>query len=465
MSDVDTRTTPVADTPRKKRLVDFLFAPWMREEEAEYANWQQDAHRAFIEQQPLRARAVLYAIGITIILLIVWAALAEIDEVTRGTGKVIPSRQVQVIQSQDGGVVTELPVREGDRVKKGQLLVRLDQTRSQSSFRENRAEYQALAVKVARLQAVIDRTEFKPDPELVAALPRIVEEETALLESVRAELEFERQIAHEQLTQREQELNEVTAKERQAARSLELSRQELNLTRPMVASGAVSEVEILRLEREVNQLSGDQKQAAARIKQIESAITEAQHKLREVDLVFMNKMHEELAQTLSRVNGLREAGTGLSDRVKQTEVRSPVDGTVKQLHYHTIGGVVLPGKEIIEVVPADDSLLLEVRIRPRDIAFLIPGQAALVKFTAYDFVVYGGLEGVVEHIGADTVMDEEGNPFYKVNVRTLKSGLSEDKPIIPGMTVEADILTGKKSVLSYLMKPVLRARQYALTER
>ena len=466
MNDVARRVNSAAPaTGSRKRLVDYLFAPWMRDELADAHDWQQDAHRAFIEQQPLRARAVLYAIAVAVIALVAWAALAQVDEVTRGSGKVIPSRQVQVIQSQDGGVVTEILVREGDTVQEGQLLVRLDQTRSQSTFRENRAEYQALAVKAQRLQAVVDGTDFEPDAQLAAAVPRIVAEEAALLQSVRAELEYAKQIAREQLTQRQQELAEVTARERQAARSLELSRRELDVTRPMVASGAVSQVEILRLEREVNQLSGDQKQAAAQMRQIESAILEAQHKLSEVEVEFLNRMREELAQTLSRVNGLREAGTGLSDRVKQTEVRSPVDGTIKQLHYHTIGGVVLPGKEIVEVVPADDTLLLEVRIRPRDIAFLVPGQEALVKFTAYDFVVYGGLDGIVEHIGADTVMDEEGNPFYKVNVRTRQSGIAEDKPIIPGMTVEADILTGKKSVLAYLMKPVLRARQYALTER
>ncbi|MDX1733428.1 MAG: HlyD family type I secretion periplasmic adaptor subunit [Halioglobus sp.] len=466
MNDVARRVNSAAPaTGSRKRLVDYLFAPWMRDELVDAHDWQQDAHRAFIEQQPLRARAVLYAIAVAVIALVAWAALAQVDEVTRGSGKVIPSRQVQVIQSQDGGVVTEILVREGDTVQEGQLLVRLDQTRSQSTFRENRAEYQALAVKAQRLQAVVDGTDFEPDAQLAAAVPRIVAEEAALLQSVRAELEYAKQIAREQLTQRQQELAEVTARERQAARSLELSRRELDVTRPMVASGAVSQVEILRLEREVNQLSGDQKQAAAQMRQIESAILEAQHKLSEVEVEFLNRMREELAQTLSRVNGLREAGTGLSDRVKQTEVRSPVDGTIKQLHYHTIGGVVLPGKEIVEVVPADDTLLLEVRIRPRDIAFLVPGQEALVKFTAYDFVVYGGLDGIVEHIGADTVMDEEGNPFYKVNVRTRQSGIAEDKPIIPGMTVEADILTGKKSVLAYLMKPVLRARQYALTER
>ena len=448
-----------------RRLMDRLFAPWMQDATDAPYNWEQDSHRAFLEQQPLRARALLYGVGLVVVALVIWSALAKIDEVTRGQGKVIPSRQVQVIQSQDGGVVVELLVHEGDLVKQGQLMVRLDQTRSQSSFRENRAEFQALSVKAARLRAVVDKTEFVADEELAQAVPRIVRQEMALFESSQAELALEKQIAQEQLSQRREELVELTARERQAARSLELTQRELNVTRPMIASGAVSEVELLRLEREVNQLSGERKQAAAQIKRIESSIAEAQRKIEGIELEFVNEVREELADTITRMNALREAGTGLSDRVKQTEVRSPVNGTVKQLYYNTIGGVVLPGKEIIEVVPLDDTLLLEVRIRPKDIAFLVPGQRAMVKFTAYDFVVYGGLDGSVEHIGADTVMDEEGNPFYEVLVRTHEAGLADDKPIIPGMTVEVDILTGKKSILAYLMKPVLRAKQYAMTER
>jgi len=460
---------PGEEPPKRRgpgrRAVDALFAPWMKDASEAPHNWQQDAHRAYLEQQPLRARKLLYGLAIVVIALVAWSAFAKIDEVTRGQGKVIPSRQVQVIQSQDGGVVTELLVREGDVVKKGQLLVRLDQTRSESSFRENRAEFQALSVRAARLRAVLEKTEFNPDPALAEAVPRIVAQEMALFVSSQAELELEKQIAEQQLEQRQQELVEVTAREAQMARSLQLAQRELNFTKPMTASGAVSEVELLRLEREVNQLSGERKQAAAQIKRIESAIREAQRKISEVELEFLNAVSEELTDTITRINGLREAGTGLSDRVKQTEVRSPVHGTVKQLYFNTIGGVVLPGKEIIEVVPLDDTLLLEVKIRPKDIAFLIPGQKALVKFTAYDFVVYGGMDGVVEHIGADTIMDEEGNPFYEVLVRTNESSLAEDKPIIPGMTVETDILTGKKSILAYLMKPVLRAKQYALTER
>ena len=448
-----------------RRVLDSLFAPWMKDQADIPHNWQQDAHNAFIEQQPLRARTLLYGVGIIVVLLVIWSSIAEIDEVTRGQGRVIPSQQIQIIQSQDGGVVTELLVREGDEVDKGQLLVRMDQTRFQSTFRENRAEYRALEIKAARLRAVVDKTEFVPDAEMAKAVPRIVAQEIALFESSKAELLNEQQIAAQQLIQREQELVEVTARKSQLAESLKLVQREMSVTRPMIASGAVSEVELLRLEREVNQLSGEYQQSLAQAKRIESSINEAQRKLQEVELEFINEVREELTDTITRINSLQETGTGLSDKVSQTAVRSPVHGMIKQLFFNTIGGVVLPGKEIVEVVPLDDTLLLEVRIRPQDIAFLVPGQKAMIKFTAYDFVVYGGLEGVVEHIGADTVMDEDGNPFYDVQIRTHEPNLDEDKPIIPGMTVEADILTGKKTILAYLMKPVLRAKQYALTER
>ena len=448
-----------------RQVVDWIFSPWIKDESTSSFDWEQDARRAYFDQQPLRARAILYAVVVTMICLIAWSALAKIDEVTRGQGKVIPSRQVQVIQSQDGGVVTELLVREGDFVEEEQLLVRLDQTRSQSSFRENRAEFQALSVKASRLRALVEKTELVPDPALAEAVPNIVAEEIALMVLRRSELTLALEIAQAQLVQRGEELVELTAREAQAARSLELANRELTITRPMVASGAVSEVEILRLEREVNELSGERQQADAQMHRIESSIVEAQSKLSSVEVEFNNEVREELADTLSRINSLRETGEGLSDRVRGTEIRSPVKGTIKQLYFYTIGGVVLPGKEIIEIVPADDTLFLEVRIRPKDIAFMVPGQEALVKFTAYDFVVYGGLKGVVEHIGADTVMDEEGNPFYEVIVRTIKSSLASDKPIIPGMVVEVDILTGKKTVLAYLMKPILRAKQYAMTER
>jgi adhesin transport system membrane fusion protein len=356
-------------------------------------------------------------------------------------------------------------VGDGDVVKRGQLLIKLDQTRSQSNFRENRAEYQALVVKADRLRAVVDVTDFKPDPELTEAIPRIVAQEMALFHSSKAQLSLQQEIAQQQLVQAQEELREESAKERQLARSKELTEQEADLTRPMVESGAVSQVEILRLEKDLNKLSGEHEQSVAKIERLKSVIEEARRNLGAVKLDFVNEAREELADTLSRMNALREAGAGLSDRVKQTAVRSPVNGTIKQLHYHTIGGVVLPGREIVEIVPLDDSLLVEVRIRPEDIAFLVPGQQAMVKFTAYDFAVYGGLPGALENIGVDTVMDPDGKPYYPARVRTGQSSIGQDMPIIPGMVVEVDILTGKKSILAYLLKPVLRAKQVALTER
>ncbi|PLW83791.1 HlyD family type I secretion periplasmic adaptor subunit [Kineobactrum sediminis] len=454
-----------ANEPRKRHLADFIFAPWLKDTADTPGNWEHNAHSAYLEQQPLRARKLLYIVGVIVLALLIWAALATVDEVTRGDGRVIPSQQIQIMQSQDGGVVTEINVRAGDIVEAGQLLVRLDQTRSESNLRENQAEFQALSVRAERLGAMLAGVEFIPAPEWLEQVGQIVDQEKALFESSKAQLLLQQQIAGEQLEQRQQELAEMNARSRQMSVSLDLTRQELGVTRPMVSSGAVSRVEILRLEREVNQLSGEYDQTQAQIQRLKSAIQEARGKLSEVEVDFENEVRGELTDTIARMNGLREAGIGLSDRVQQTELRSPVKGTVKRLYYNTIGGVVLPGKEIVEVVPLDDTLLVEVRIRPQDIAFLIPGQKAMVKLTAYDFVVYGGMEGTVEHIGADTIMDDEGNPFYEVHVRTKEVGFGKDMPIIPGMTVQVDILTGKKTVLAYLMKPVLRAKQYALTER
>jgi adhesin transport system membrane fusion protein len=446
-------------------LIKMIFSrsPPVSEEQA--FNWRQDVHRAYFEQRRLRASSMLYGVVIVVLVLLVWSAFAQLDEVTKGEGRVIPSRQIQIVQSQDGGMVTEILVAEGDVVNTGQLLIKLDQTRSTSSLRENQAEFQALEAKSERLQAIAEGNDYTPAQSLSENVPLIVAQELALFESSKSRLANEKGIARQQLTQSREEYEEASAHKKQLQRSLVLANRELSVTRPMVSSGAVSEVELLRLEREVNQLSGENEQVSAQQARLRSAIEEAQGKLQEVELNFTSEVREELTRTITRMNGLKESGLGLSDRVNQTAVRSPVRGTVKQLFYNTIGGVVLPGKEVIEIVPLDDTLLLEARIQPKDIAFLTYKQKALVKFTAYDFIVFGGLEGVVEQIGADTVMDEQGNPFYTVKVRTHESSLGEDMPIIPGMVVEVDILTGKKSILSYLFKPILRAKQNALTER
>ncbi|MDR2788225.1 MAG: HlyD family type I secretion periplasmic adaptor subunit [Candidatus Accumulibacter sp.] len=424
-----------------------------------------DIDYAFIQQEPLRARMVLRMVAIAVALAVVWAANSRIDEVTRGEGKVIPSRQLQILQSFDGGVVSEILAREGDVVESGQILLRIDQTRFVSSVRESRAQTLALQAKAARLRALADDKPLVVPPEVVKEDPKTADEERRLYKSRHDELETAKSIARQQLTQRQQELAEARARHAQAVSAYELSSRELRVTRPLMGSGAVSEVELLRLERDASRFRGERDMAAAQISRIQSTISEASHKIEEVSLTFRNEAGKELAETMARLNSLSEGSVGLADKVDRAVLRSPVKGTIKRLLVNTVGGVVQPGKDIVEIVPLEDALLLEARVQPRDIAFLHPGQKVMVKFTAYDFAIYGGLEGQLEHIGADTVVDEKGNAFYTVRVRTDRPQLGNDLPVIPGMVAEVDIITGEKSILTYLLKPVLRAKARAFTER
>ena len=430
------------------------------------ADYLADAEWAMAEQKLRGSRIVVLLTCAAVLALIVWAAFAPLDEVTRGEGKVIPSRQVQVMQSLDGGIVSEILVREGEQVKAGQLLLKIDPTRFVSSLRENRAQYEALLARAARLTALAHEKPFVPPPELIKSAPALVEQERSAYESKRMELDAAVGVARQQLSQRRQELNEVSARREQATQSYNLTARELEVTRPLAKTGAVSEVELLRLERDVARYRGERDAAGAQIPRIQAAISEAQRKIEEVELTLRNQARNELSETNAKLAALSAGSEGLADRVKQAEIRAPMNGTVKQLFANTVGGVVQPGKEIIEIVPGDDALLLEARVQPKDIAFLRPGQPARVKFTAYDFSIYGGLDATLEHIGADTITDDKGNAFYIVRVRTTQSTIGEARmPIIPGMVAEVDILTGKRSLLSYLMKPVLRAKANALTER
>ena len=447
------------------RIDSWLSRMAVAEKEREQQGFAADTDYAILQQEPLRAKVLLNTIGIAFAIALMWAAVSQIDEVTRGEGKVIPSRQLQVLQSLDGGVVSEILVREGDIVEPEQILLRIDQTRFTSSVRESRVQYIALLAKAARLRALTEGVPFVIPPDIAKEDPQTVEEEQRLYESRRIELETTTSIAKQQLTQRQQELVEVRAKHEQAARAYELSAKELSVTKPLIASGAVSEVELLRLERDVGRFRGERDMAAAQISRIQASINEANHKLEEVSLAFRNEAGKELAETMSKLNSISEGSVGLTDKVNRAVLRSPVRGTVKRLLINTVGGVVQPGKDVVEVVPLEDNLLLEARVQPRDIAFLRPGQKAVVKFTAYDFAIYGGLEGKLEHIGADSVVDEKGNAFYTVRVRTNKTTIGNNLPVIPGMVAEVDIITGEKSVLSYLLKPVLRAKARAMTER
>ncbi|MBQ0958591.1 HlyD family type I secretion periplasmic adaptor subunit [Ideonella sp. 4Y11] len=416
-------------------------------------------------QSTARAQHLVRVTAITLAVLLTWAAIAQVDEVTRGDGKVVPSSQLQVLQALDGGVVSEIKVREGDVVDAGQLLLRIDETRATSGVREANAQGFALQVRVARLRAQAEGSSFKPPSGKDAEDEHIIEEERRLYESRMSELSTLVSINRQQVMQRQQELSEAQARRSAALRGLELAQQELNQTRPLLATGAVSQVDVLRLERDVTRNRGDAEGAAAQIARAQAAIGEASRKVQETELQFRNEARKELSEALGKLNALNEGKVALDDKVDKTQVKSPVRGRVQRLLANTVGGVVQPGKDIVEIVPLDDTLVLEARVMPRDIAFLVPGQSANVKFTAYDFSIYGSLEAKVENISPDTEVDEKGNAFYVVRVRTQQASFGDQLPVLPGMTAEVDILTGRKTVLSYLLKPIIKAKAYALRER
>ncbi len=435
---------------------------------AQLRQFELEAEVVMSRERTQRAQLIVRAaIGI-IVLLVIWASFAHVEEVTRGDGKVIPSKQLQVIQSLDGGVVSEILVREGEVVEEGQLLLKIDETRATSGVRESAAQGFALKARSARLRAIAEGTSFKP-PAMTNANDveeqRILEEERRLYETKMSELNTMVAINRQQLAQRQQELSEMRSRRDSAARSLALNQQELNKTKPLLATGAVSDVDILRLDREVSRSRGDVEQATAQIARVQASIGEAQRKIQETELAFRNEARRDMADVMGKLNALNEGAVALLDKVDKSQVKSPVRGRVQRLLANTVGGVVTPGKDILEIVPLDDQLVLEAKVLPKDIAFIHPGQQATVKFTAYDFSIYGGLDAKVENISPDTIADERGNAFYLVRVRTAKPNFSEKMPIIPGMTAEVDILTGNKTVMSYLLKPVLKARAYALSER
>ena len=440
------------------------------EEESEFKSdglkdFVTDADHYILHQKPLRGMLIIRMALVTSILFILWAALTNVEELVKGDGKVVPSSQLQVLQSLDGGIVQNIYVKEGQKVKSGQALVQIDSTRFQSSVNENRVQNIALAAKAERLNAQLENRAFRAPANIPEEMQMVYSQEQRYFENARYELDAQMSIARQQLSQRKQELNEAQAKRDQAKLLLESASHELSLTKPLLGTGAVSEVDLLRLERDVTRYSGERAQAIAQISRIEAAINEANSKIQNVELEFRNNLRKDLSETMAKLNAMTETSVGLQDKLKQSILRAPMNGYVKRLLVNTVGGVITPGKDIVEVVPSEDNLVLEVKVPTRDIAFLRVGQKSLVKFSAYDFSIYGGMEANLESIGADSITDEKNNTFYVVKVRTSRSKFSDTLPIIPGMQAEVDISTGKKTVLAYLLKPLLRAKQIALTER
>nr|WP_189672940.1 HlyD family type I secretion periplasmic adaptor subunit [Pseudomonas taiwanensis] len=428
-----------------------------------------EVNKALIEDAPRVVRMTIWGVITFFIFLIVWASFAPIDEVTRGEGKAIPSSRVQKIQNLEGGIVAEIFAKEGEIVEVGEPLLRLDETRFASNKGETEADRVAMALRVERLSAEVEGTPLNIDQKLRDAAPSQAASEESLYQSRRQQLSDEVGGLQQQLVQRQQELREFQSKHDQYARSLQLLRQEISMSEPLVAKGAISQVEILRLRRSEVETRGEVDATALAIPRAEAAVKEIQSKIEETRGKFRSDALTQLNEARTELNKATATTKALDDRVNRTVVTSPVRGIVKQLLVNTIGGVIQPGSDIMEVVPLDDSLVIEAKILPKDIAFLHPGQEAMVKFTAYDFTIYGGLEAKLEQIGADTILDEDKKTtYYPIRLRTERSHLgSDDNPllIIPGMVATVDIKTGKKTIMSYLLKPIIKAQTEALRER
>lgn len=417
-----------------------------------------EVNKALIEDAPRVVRLTIWGVIAFFLFLIVWASVAPIDEVTRGEGKAIPSSKVQKIQNLEGGIVAEIFAKEGEIVEVGQPLLRLDETRFASNVDETEASRLAMALRVQRLNAEVEDKPLQIDKELRKAAPSQAANEQSLYLSRRQQLQDEIGGLQQQLVQKQQELREFNSKRAQYANSLQLLRQEIAMSEPLVAQGAISQVEVLRLRRAEVENRGQMDSTALAIPRAEAAIKEVESKIEETRGKFRTELNKATATSKA-----------LDDRVHRTMVTSPVRGIVKQLLVNTIGGVIQPGSDIIEIVPLDDTLVIEAKILPKDIAFLHPGQEATVKFTAYDYTIYGGMKAKLEQIGADTITDEDKKTtYYLIKLRTEKSHLgSDEKPllIIPGMVATVDIMTGKKTIMSYLLKPIIKARSEALRER
>ncbi len=439
---------------------------------------RRDEDQAFIDaiaaadhfHLPLRSHAILLLSTLFVVVTLIWANFASLDEVTRGVGKTIPSGQVQVVQNLEGGILAEILVAEGQQVEKDQVLLQLDELRFASSFKETKLKYYELLANTARLEAEVSGGSLVIPEEVVKNAPQIADNARQLFASRQNEIKSNTDILSDQVRQKQQEIVEIQSKTEQLARSYKLLQDEVKMSEPLVADGAMSQVEILRLQRAANDLKGDLNSANLAVPRLRSSLDEARNKLEEIKIRYKTEALKQLNEAKAELDRTSESANALADRVNRTRVLSPVRGTVKRIKVNTVGGVIQPGMDLLEIVPLEDQLLIEAKIRPADIAFLRPGQQAMVKLTAYDFSIYGGLRAQLEHISADSIPSEEkdGESYYLIRLRTDKNYLEkngERLDIIAGMTAEVDILTGKKTVLDYLLKPILKARDKAFTER
>jgi len=444
---------------RNNKLVEYS------EKDYEFMN---SLSAAILNKAPSSVSRVLRIWLLTIIIGIIWANLAEIDEITRGSGDVIPDGQNQVIQNLEGGIVESILVNEGEKVKVGQIILKINNAKSTSNSITNTMKFQELEAKRLRLYAEANQLDFKTIQTDDKVMQKQLDLAKDLYDSKKIEFTAKDRTIANQIEQKKQEYQEAKAKIKSLKKSLEFVIEEIAMTVPMVRQGIKSKVDFLKLKREANGIENDIEAATLSLPRLEYSIQEYREKRVESQQLFMNDAKKELNEVTAQMAILKAQQVEFKDKVDRTMVKSPVNGIVQKLFVHTVGGVVKPGADLVEIVPTNNKLFLEIKIKPSDIAFIHPGAKAKVKISAYDFAIHGGLVGTVINISPDTITDKKENTFYLIHIKTEKNYLgSKEHPlkIIPGMTANVDIVTGKKTVMQYILKPILKSKQYVFSER
>lgn len=424
---------------------------------------------AATRMRPSNAALLLFfSILALMICIFIWISLTKVEEITRGQGQVVPTQDIQVVQSLEGGVLQELLVAEGQQVEKGQTLLRISDVQFSSQERGTQARSLSLRAKKARLEAEARGGAFALPEDIIQKASLIAKNERSLYESRQKELQNTYAILDDRIAKASAELAGVKAEINQYYNSRKLLNDELKITREMVRQRAAPKIEEIRLNREINDLSGQINANAQRKKALEAELAVANKERTSQLDKFQSQALGELNQVETEISALKENLKSIGDRVDRAELRAPVDGVVNRIAIKTIGGVIEPAMQLVEIVPLDDELKIIAKIQPDEIAFIRPGQPAKVKITAYDPQKYGSLDGALSRIGASSVTDAEGNVAFEVEVITDKNYMGDAKtplPITPGMVADVEVITGKRTILEYLLKPVLRARSRAFTER
>ena len=407
----------------------------------------------------------LYTMSGGVLLFGLWAGLTEVDQVTRGAGKVVPQSNNQIIQHLEGGIVSDIFVRNGDHVEKGEPLLRIENSFSEAELSRVHLEMKAARAKIARMQALTAKAEAPEfDDDLQRDVPEIVKREQVMFANRREQMRAQLTIYDDQIRQKELELSELKSRWASTSRERTLEVERVQNLRRLQDKGAVSRNDLLEAERGLQQIEARMSDLTHDIPRTESALKEAKGRRREAELNLIAEVEKERGETELQLAKLREIGGAMQDRNMRSDVVAPISGIVNRVFVTTIGGVVKSGDELVQLVPDGGSIAVEARLSPSDRAEVWPGLPAVVKISAYDYSIYGGLKGKIIEISPDALQDEKGNSYFRVRLEADAGSFGDDRPVVPGMLADVDILTGRRSILSYLLKPLRTLRENALRQ-